>query len=830
MSARKSKWPELTSSDEEMTAEAIKRSFAGHVEYRQAKDQYSVNEEDFFKSLAYTIRDRMLDRWNRTQRAYYETDQRRVYYLSLEFLIGRLARNALLNLDMTQQAKEALEAFGLDIGEVLDEEWDAGLGNGGLGRLAACFLDSMATLGLPAMGYGILYQYGIFRQQIVDGRQLEVPNNWLRFGSSWVISRPDFLLPIRFYGRVLSSVDERGGVSYDWVDTQNVLAMPNDILVPGYRNDVVNTLRLWSAKSSYDFDFANFNRGDYLQAVRAKILSENISWVLYPNDQVREGQELRLKQEYFLVSATLQDALRRHLKLHRTARNLHEKAVFQLNDTHPALAVSELMRLLVDDEKLDWDEAWSITTKAMAYTNHTILPEALESWPVDLLGYVLPRNLQIIYEINYRFLDEVRRRFPGDEGRVQRMSIIGEGPVRTVRMANLALVGSYSVNGVSKLHSGLVRDRLFPDFAEMYPERFNNKTNGVAPRRWIAACNPAMSGLIIEKIGDGWIRDLPRIEAIAPLAEDAAFRAAWQAAKLSNKTRFALWLEENLGVKVDPTSMFDVQVKRIHEYKRQLLNVFYVLHRYLALKKGIGLDLPARTVLISGKAAPGYDIAKRIIHLINAVGTLINNDEAIGGRLKLLFLPNYSVSLAEAVIPAADLSEQISTAGLEASGTGNMKLAMNGALTIGTRDGANIEIGEAVSEENIYFFGLSKAEVDAVRSHGYRPRDIYDENTSIREIIHLIGSGSLTPDEPLAFVPIIRRLLDEGDQFLVLADFDAYVAAQHRVDTDFQDSDKWARMSILNTALTSRFSSDITIANYAREIWKTGAMSAESDE
>jgi glycogen phosphorylase len=824
MRKKKSSWHLFTDSDVGMSDEDIAKSFTANVEYRQAKDQYSVTDEDLFKSLAYAIRDRMLDRWNRTQRNYYETDRRRVYYLSLEFLIGRLARNALLNLDIYDSAKQALAKFELDIEQVLEEEFDAGLGNGGLGRLAACFLDSMATLGLPAMGYGILYEYGIFRQEIANGHQVEVPNNWLRFGSAWRITRPDFLLPVNFYGKVVSKPDGKGGTSFEWVDTQDVTAMANDFLVPGYRNNIVNTLRLWSAKASNAFDFANFNRGDYIKAVHDKTFSENISWVLYPNDNVRAGQELRLKQEYFLVSATLQDALRRHLKSNDTAQahTLHEKAVFQLNDTHPALAVPELMRLLMDVHGLDWETAWHVTTHAMAYTNHTLLPEALESWPVDLMESVLPRHLQIIYEINRRFLEEVRRRFPGDEGRVARMSLIDETGRRSVRMANLAIVGSYSVNGVSELHSGLVKSRLFPDFYEMYPTRFNNKTNGVTPRRWMAACNPTMSRLITKQIGDGWVCQLDEIVGIAPLADDAGFRKAWRHAKETNKRAFAKWVEETLGVSVDPTSLFDVQVKRIHEYKRQLMNVMYVLSRYLELKKGVGLDRPARTVFIGGKAAPGYDIAKRIIHLVNAAAAMINNDKALDGRLKLLFLPNYSVSVAERVIPAADLSEQISTAGLEASGTGNMKFAMNGALTIGTRDGANIEIGEAVGEENIYFFGLSKEEVDAIRFN-YDPRAVFESNPALQEVLHLLVSGSLTPNEPEAFRPIVDTLLG-GDPFLVLADFAAYAECQSRVDRDFLDKGKWTRMSIRNTALTSRFSSDNTIAKYADEIWRTGMM------
>ncbi|MCK9462091.1 MAG: glycogen/starch/alpha-glucan phosphorylase, partial [Proteobacteria bacterium] len=772
---------------------------------------------------ARSVRDRMLDRWNRTQQGYYRPDVKRVYYLSLEFLIGRLLRNALLNLGMLEEARGALADFGIDIEDVFNEEWDAGLGNGGLGRLAACFLDSMATLGLPAMGYGIRYEYGIFRQHIVGGKQLEAPDNWLRYRSPWDIPRPDYLFPVRFNGRVVSRTDESGRTAFNWVDTSTVMAMAHDFLVPGYKNDVVNTLRLWSAKASREFDFANFNRGDYIQAVQDKNASENISRVLYPNDKVLQGRELRLKQEYFFVSATLQDAIRRHVKLHGTLSNFHEKAVFQLNDTHPALAVPELMRLLLDEHGFGWDEAWGIARRSFAYTNHTILPEALEQWPVGLLEYTLPRHMQIVYEINQRFLDEVRQRFPGDDARVQRMSLIGEGPERSVRMANVAIVGSFSVNGVSALHSDIVRDRLFRDFSEMFPERFNNKTNGVTPRRWIAACNPGMSALVTSRIGDGWVRELRQMEKLAPLAEDPGFREKWRAAKRANKERLAAHLERELGVSVSPDSLFDVQVKRIHEYKRQLLNILHALRLYLDFKQGRGLVRPPRTILIGGKAAPGYDMAKRIIHLANAAGNLINRDPDTSERLKLIFVPNYTVSLAELIIPAADLSEQISTAGTEASGTGNMKFAMNGALTIGTRDGANIEIGEAVGEDNIYFFGLSKPEVDTLWRSGYNPRAVVDAYPDVREVLDLLVTGEIARGEPNAFWPIVESLLDHGDPYLVLADFAAYRFCQARVDADFGRADKWTRMSILNSARTYRFSSDETIAAYAREIWKSKA-------
>jgi starch phosphorylase len=814
-------WRELTATDLTMDAEAFGRSLREHIEYSQAKDEHTVTMRDFYEALGRAVRDRLLDRWNRTQQSYYRPETRRVYYLSLEFLIGRLLGDALRNLGVYETARDALAGFGMDIDTVLEEEWDAGLGNGGLGRLAACFLDSMATLGLPAMGYGIRYEYGIFRQRIEDGRQMEVPDNWLRYGSVWDIPRPDDLFPVRFHGRVESRREGDGKLSFRWVDTDNVMAMAHDFLVPGYRNEVVNTLRLWSAKASREFDFANFNRGDYIQAVQDKNATENISRVLYPNDKVLVGRELRLKQEYFFVSATLQDAIRRHLKLHDSVRNLHEHAVFQLNDTHPALAVPELMRLLVDEHGLGWDEAWHVTRHALAYTNHTILPEALEQWPVGLVEYLLPRHLQIICEINARFLDEVRARFPGDEGKVERMSLIDDRGERRVRMANLAVVGSFSVNGVSALHSDLVRERLFPDFAELYPERFNNRTNGVTPRRWVAGCNRAMAALIDERIGGDWVGDLELIAAIEPLADDPDFARRFREAKRANKLRMAAWISRTMGQQVDPDSLFDVQVKRIHEYKRQLLNILHVLRLYLDIKHGRGGDRPPRTVLIGGKAAPGYDLAKRVVHLANAAGDLIGRDPDTRDRLRLLFVPNYCVSLAEVLIPAADLSEQISTAGTEASGTGNMKFAMNGALTIGTRDGANIEIGEAVGEENIFFFGLSKDEVDALWRRGYDPRAVAAADGDLREVLDLLAGETLTPGETGAFWPILQALFDHGDRYLVLEDFASYRACQARVDATFARPEQWTRMAILNTARSSRFSSDRTIAEYASRIWRS---------
>jgi len=812
-------WSDLTASDLGMDKQAIEHSFASHVEYTQGKDEHTVTKLDFFMSVAMSARDRLYDRWNKTQSGYYETDAKRVYYLSLEFLIGRLLKNALISLGILDQTREALRDFGVDLDAILEEEMDAGLGNGGLGRLAACYLDSMATLGIPAIGYGIRYEYGIFRQILSNGEQVEVPDSWLRYGNPWEIGRPEFLFPVKFYGTVRTGADESGRLRFDWVDTQIINAMAYDIPVPGYKNGVVNTLRLWSAKASREFDFANFNRGDYIQSVQDKNASENLSRVLYPNDQVWQGRELRLKQEYFFVSATLQDAIRRHLKIHGSVSNLHEKAVFQLNDTHPTLAIPELMRLLMDEHGLGWDEAWGITEKAFAYTNHTVMSEALETWSMALVESMLPRHIQIIYEINRRFLERVRSRFPGDEGRAERMSIVAEGPERKVRMANLAVVGSSSVNGVSELHSRLLRERLFRDFFELWPDKFKNVTNGITPRRWLLACNRPLSDLLTTRLGEGWARYLGRLEKLAPLTDDPTFRSEWRKAKQANKDRLARYIRSQCGVEVDPESLFDVQVKRLHEYKRQLLNALHVLKLHRDLKEGRGEGRVPRTVIFGGKAAPGYEMAKRIIRLINAVADHVNRDPDTNRRLKAVFIPNYSVSVAEVIMPAADLSEQISLAGTEASGTGNMKFALNGALTIGTLDGANIEIREAVGEDNIFIFGLKDAEVEDLRQRGYRPEDVYASDPELRAIIDFIGSGALSGGDPSVFRPIVDRLLREGDYFMVLADFRSYCECQRRVDEAFLDREGWTRQSILNVARMGRFSSDMSITRYAHDIW-----------
>jgi starch phosphorylase len=803
----------LTASDLGMDRSAIARTFASHVEYTLAKDEYSSTQRDFYLAIALSVRDRLADRWNKTQQLAFRNSARHVYYLSLEYLIGRVFEDAMLNLGITGEARAALADLDLDIGELAKLEDDAGLGNGGLGRLAACFLDSMATLGIPAVGYGIRYEYGMFRQAIVHGEQVERPDCWLLYPNPWEIERPERLFTVKFGGRV--AVKEDGGREvFEWVDTHDVHAMAYDTAVPGYRNDVVNTLRLWSARATRDFDIATFSRGDYIAAVHQRSASENITRVLYPNDQVAQGRELRLCQEFFFVSATLQDAIRRHLSRFPTVKNLHEAAIFQLNDTHPAVAVAELMRLLLDEHALGWDEAWSIASRSFAYTNHTVLPEALEQWSVSLFGSVLPRHLQIVYEINRRFLDEVRARFPGDEARVGRMSLIEEGGERKVRMAHLAIVGSVHVNGVSELHSRILRERLFRDFAEMSPKKFGNETNGVTPRRWLRKCNPALSEIISSKLGEGWVTDLPRL---AKLSNDPGLRSAFLGAKHANKERLAAFVEKTMGIRLSTDALFDAQIKRIHEYKRQLLPILHAVHLHQLARRG-ELRVP-RVVLLAGKAAPGYDMAKRIIHLANDVGATLNRDERTRGSINLVFLPNYSVSLAELIVPAADLSEQVSTAGTEASGTGNMKLSLNGALTIGTLDGANIEIRAAAGEENFFAFGMTDEEVETKKRLGYDPRAAYQADAALREAIDAIASGAYSDGDGSRHRPVIDALLSR-DPYMVLADYPAYAAAQIQVEAAFRNPDRWARMAIANVSGMGRFSSDETIRGYARDIWR----------
>jgi len=799
--------------------ESLKKSFIHHMEYSLAKDEYSATKHDRYKSLSLLARDRLVERWIETQQSYYREDAKRVYYLSLEFLMGRALGNCLMNEGIYDEAGQALRQLGYDMEELRETEWDAGLGNGGLGRLAACFMDSMATLGLPAYGYGIRYEYGIFFQQIVQGYQAESPDNWLRYGNPWEFERPEDLYPVKFHGRVNQYYDDKGRFRSDWVDTEEIMAMAYDTPIPGYRNDTVNTMRLWSAKSTRDFNLDYFNYGDYHRAVAEKDHSEIISKVLYPNDNVIQRKELRFKQEYFFVSATLQDIVRRYRKSHDTYDQFADKVAIQLNDTHPAIAIPELMHILVDRDGVDWEEAWEITVKTFGYTNHTILPEALEQWPLSLIERVLPRHIQIIYEINHRFLDSINRVFPNDPGRLSRMSIIAEGPEKQVRMANLAIAGSHSVNGVAALHTEILKNSVFRDFYQIWPDKFNNKTNGITQRRWLRLCNPGLSSLISSRIGEGWTTDLYELKKLIPLADDAAFRQEWRNVKAENKKLLALYIWTHNKIRVNPESIFDCHVKRMHEYKRQLLNVLHVITLYNRITGGAKETVVPRTVIFGGKAAPGYYFAKLFIKLINAVAEVINNDPRVGESLKVVFIRNYCVSNAEKIIPAADLSEQISTAGTEASGTGNMKFALNGALTIGTMDGANIEIREEVGDENIFIFGLTAGEVEKMKSEWYDPRRFYESNAELRQAVDMIGNGFFSKDQPDLFRPVAEALLGRGDQYMRLADYESYIACQERVSQTFLNADNWTRRSILNVAAMGKFSTDRTIGEYADEIW-----------
>ncbi len=806
-----------------MDVDSLRRSFADHLQYSQGKDEHSATALDRYLAVANAVRDRMTRRWIQTQQVYYRSDAKRVYYLSLEFLMGRALENNLINLGLLDNMRAALGSLGIELSDLAEQEPDAGLGNGGLGRLAACFLDSMATLSLPAYGYGIRYEFGIFDQEIRDGWQVERPEEWLRFGNPWEIPRPEYRVPVHFYGRTERS-NAGGRPAVRWVDTRRVLGVPYDTPIAGYRNGTVNTLRLWQARASEEFDLADFNAGDYLRAVEDKNLSENISKVLYPNDVTVMGKELRLQQQYFFVACSIHDIVMRHLKVHQGFAGLVDKVAIQLNDTHPAIAIAELMRVLVDDHGLEWDEAWATCQKVFGYTNHTLMPEALERWPVELLGRVLPRHLEIIYELNGRFLEWLRRERRADEAAIERMSLVEEGPVKMVRMANLAVLGSHSVNGVAALHTQLLQAELFRDFHQLWPERFNNKTNGVTPRRWLMQANPLLSSVINECIGPNWHVDAEELRRLEPLADDDAFRRHFRDVKRENKERLAEIIQRQNGLEVDPDSIFDVQVKRIHEYKRQLLNILHVAHQYLRLKDEPSLALVPRTVIFGGKAAPGYAMAKWIVKLVNSVADVVNHDRDVHERLKVVFLANYRVSLAEKIIPAADVSEQISTAGKEASGTGNMKFAMNGALTVGTLDGANVEIREAVGPENFFLFGLTVPEVQALRRRGYRPWDLYRQDPDLKRVLDAVGSGVFSPGEPRLFQPVIDSLLNGGDPFLVLADFAAYRACQEEVSRTWLDYERWTRMAILNVARTGRFSSDRTIREYAEQIWNVGPI------
>ncbi len=798
---------------------ALEQAFVDHLEFSLAKDRFSATSMDFYKSAALVVRDFLFERWIETQQTYYRKDARRVYYLSVEYMIGRMLGNAMLNLGLHEQFGKALWELGLDLESLQEMECDPGLGNGGLGRLAACFLDSMATMELPAYGYGIRYEFGIFSQKFQDGWQIEAPDHWLTHGHLWEIERPEFKYPVKFYGRCVPGIDEAGNYIVDWQNTEVVQAVAYDIPVPGYRNNTVNNLRLWSAKSSEDFNLQYFNHGDYGRAVHEQIYSEIISKILYPRDDFLLGRFLRLKQEYFMASATLQDIIRRFKKAHKSFSRFPEKVAVQLNDTHPVLAVPELMRILVDEEHIPWEKAWDITTSVFAYTNHTILSEALESWRVKMFEELLPRHLQILYEINRRFLDQIRVQYPDDEEKVQRMSIFDTSEEKKVRMANLAIIGSRSVNGVAKLHTKILREQVFRDFYDLWPEKFNNKTNGITPRRWLKLCNPGLAELISDKIGEAWITDLNKIAGIRKFSDDRDFQKEWQKVKQQNKHRLAEYVAQTMGMQINPHALFDCQTKRIHEYKRQLLNILHVIWLYQRLKAGNPENLVSRTVIFSGKAAAAYDRAKQIIKLIHSVAEVVNNDRDIGNRLKVVFLPDYSVTLAQLIIPAAELSEQISTAGMEASGTGNMKYALNGALTIGTLDGANIEMRKEVGADNIFIFGLNAEEVVDLRNKGYDPRSYYNANPDLKRVLDAIANGNFSPDRKDLFLPLVNDLLT-NDFYMVLADFGAYIETQKHISHIYRQHELWTRLAILNTAGMGYFSSDRTIDQYAREIWK----------
>ena len=801
-----------------LTASEIKQAFRDNLCCGLGQLERVATKHDLYVALALTVRDRLLERTVESLQTYGGVDARRVAYLSAEFLPGPHLANNLLNLGITEVTREALHELDYKLDEILAQEEEPGLGNGGLGRLAACYMDSLASVEVPAVGYGIRYEFGIFDQAIRDGWQYEITDKWLRRGNPWEIARPEVSYAIKFGGRSETFTDEQGRFRVRWIPDTEVKGVAYDTPVPGYCVGTCDILRLWKAEAVESFDFAAFNHGDYYRAVQDKMVSENITKVLYPNDEVAVGKELRLKQQFFFSSCSLQDMLRIHALLGGTPATFHEKWAVQLNDTHPAVAVAELMRLLVDEHGLGWDEAWTVTRASFAYTNHTLLPEALEKWTADLFGTVLPRHLEIVYEINRRFLDEVRATFPGDEARLARLSLIDESNPRSVRMAHLATVGSHAVNGVAQLHSELLKQTVLRDFAELWPEKFCNVTNGVTPRRFVALSNPGLTQLITTRIGDGWLKDLNQLRKLEPLADDPDFQDQWREVKLANKRRLAALIEERTGIKVAPESLFDVQVKRIHEYKRQHLAALHILTLYLRLRRNPQADVPERTFIFGGKAAPGYFMAKRIIKLINSIGEIVNADSVVRDRLKVVFFPDFNVTNAQFIYPAADLSEQISTAGKEASGTGNMKFALNGALTIGTLDGANVEIREEVGAENFFLFGLTAREVEEVKRRGYRPRDHYNQNATVREVIDFIASGALGRGDHDLFRPIVENLVDH-DPFLLLADYQGYIDAQERVSTLWRNPRQWTRSSILNTARMGKFSSDRSIRDYCERIW-----------
>jgi starch phosphorylase len=808
-----------STASQRMSARSIRERMLYHLTYTRCKDWRSATDYDKEISFAYAVRELAMDRMISTQRAYVDHDVKRLYYLSMEYLLGRLLENNIAALGITDASRKALKDLDIDFDTLVHQEVDAGLGNGGLGRLAACFLDSLASMEYPGYGYGLRYEHGLFRQEFENGWQKERPDDWLKFGNPWEMVRPEYTVPVLVYGRIEYVPTVGGGKKPVWVDWQMLEGVPYDMPVIGFGVNTVNMLRLWSSRATESFRLDVFNQGEYVKAVEEKNWAETITKVLYPSDATHAGKELRLIQEYFLVTCTIRDIIRRYRKNHSTWNQFADKNAMQLNDTHPALAVAELMRYFIDETDLPWDKAWELTTNTFGYTNHTLLPEALEKWPVSLMERVLPRHLQIIYEINEKFLQQVRVRWPNDLGRIQNLSLIEEGDHRQVRMANLAIVGSHSVNGVSALHSELLKELVIPDFAEMMPDKFNNKTNGITHRRWLLVCNPGLSNLITSRIGDGWVQDFDQLKKLEPWAKDKAFRDEFLQVKRHNKQRLAGVIQDLVGEWVDPDSLFDVQIKRLHEYKRQLLNAMHIITLYHRIKDDPNIDITPRTFIFGAKAAPSYHLAKVIIKLCNALGRAINNDPNVADRLKVIFMPDYSVSLAEVIIPAADLSEQISTAGKEASGTGNMKLSLNGALTIGTWDGANIEIAEEVGLDNIFICGHKTHELQKLAEH-YNPWDYYHGDPELRRVIDSIRDNEFVPEEGPVFGDIYRTLMEHGDVYFHLADYRSYIQCQSQVSEVFRDQQEWARRAVLNVARMGKFSSDRTIREYADEIWK----------
>lgn len=802
-----------------VSVEALKHSIAYKLMFVVGKDPSIANQHDWLNATLFAVRDRMVERWLRSTRAQFSQDVRQVYYLSMEFLLGRTLSNALMAMGVYDETKQALDEMGLDLEELIDEEIDPGLGNGGLGRLAACFLDSMATLALPARGYGIRYEYGMFKQNIVNGQQAESPDNWLEYGNAWEFVRHNTRYRVRFGGRI-----QQEGNRARWLETEEVLALAFDQIIPGFDTDATNTLRLWSARASSEINLGKFNQGDYFAAVEDKNHSENVSRVLYPDDSTYSGRELRLRQEYFLVSATVQDILHHHWQTHHTLQNLAEKIAIHLNDTHPVLSIPELMRLLIDDHKFTWESAWSIVVQVFSYTNHTLMSEALETWPVDMLGKILPRHLQLIFQINDHFLKDVKEQYPNDDALLSRVSIIDETNGRRVRMAWLAVIASHKVNGVSELHSELMVQSLFADFAHLFPNRFCNKTNGVTPRRWLALANQPLSKVLDENIGQRWRTDLSQLNELLAHIDYPTFIRDVQQAKLHNKKQLAVYVAQKLNVVLDPNALFDVQIKRIHEYKRQLLNVLHVITHYNRILQDPENDWTPRVKIFAGKAASAYYNAKQIIHLINDVAKVINNDERIKGKLKVVFIPNYGVSLAQMIIPAADLSEQISTAGTEASGTSNMKFALNGALTIGTLDGANVEMLKHVGEENIFIFGNTTEQVEALRNNGYNPRQIYEQDPELNQALTQIATGAFSPEDPRRYASLFDSLVNFGDHYQLLADYRSYIDTQDKVDELYKTPIEWTHRAVMNIANMGYFSSDRTIQEYADEIWNIKAV------